>query len=148
MPATLIDTNVWLAISFDAHPGHALARQAFQDSPGSDHWLWCRATQQSYLRLMATPALHRAYGSPALSNRDARASLEILLAHPRVLVADEPAEVSDLWLQLADHQRPAPKLWMDAYLAAVAIQGGWRLLSFDRDFERFCNAGLQLTPLR
>ena len=72
MPATLIDTNVWLAISFDAHPGHALARQAFQDTPGSDHWLWCRATQQSYLRLMATPALHRAYGSPALSNRDAR----------------------------------------------------------------------------
>ena len=50
MPATLIDTNVWLAISFDAHPGHALARQAFQDTPGSDHWLWCRATQQSFLR--------------------------------------------------------------------------------------------------
>ena len=63
-------------------------------------------------------------------------------------MADEPADVSDLWLQLADHQRPAPKLWMDAYLAAVAIQGGWRLLSFDRDFKRFCNAGLQLTPLR
>ena len=52
--------------------------------------------------------------TPALSNRDARASLEILLAHPRVLVADEPANVSDLWPQLADHQRPVPKLWMDA----------------------------------
>ena len=147
MTATLIDTNVWLAICFQAHPSHALARQAFQDIRGSDHWLWCRATQQSYLRLMATPALHRAYGSPALSNRDARASLEILLDHPRILVADEPADVSNLWLQLADHHRPAPKLWMDAYLAAVAIQGGWRLLSLDRDFERFCNAGLQLTPL-
>jgi predicted nucleic acid-binding protein len=97
---------------------------------------------------MATPALHRAYGSPPLSNRDARASLEILLAHPRILIADEPAGVSELWLQLADHQRPAPKLWMDAYLAAVAIQGGWRLLSLDQDFERFCSAGLQLTPLR
>ena len=36
---------------------------------------------------------------------------------------------------------------MGAYLAAVAIQGGWRLLSLDRDFERFCNVGLQLTPL-
>ena len=147
MPATLIDTNVWLAISFDAHPAHGLARRAFQNCPSSDHWLWCRATQQSYVRLMATPALHRAYGSPALSNRDARASLEILLAHPRILVADEPADVSELWLQLADHQRPAPKLWMDAYLAAMAIQGGWRLLSLDRDFERFCSAGLQLTPL-
>jgi uncharacterized protein len=37
---------------------------------------------------------------------------------------------------------------MDAYLAAVAIQGGWRLLSLDQDFERFCSAGLQLMPLR
>ena len=147
MTATLIDTNVWLAISFQAHPSHALARQAFQDIRGSDHWLWCRATQQSYLRLMATPALHRAYGSPPLSNRDARASLEILLDHPRILVADEPAGVSELWLQLADHPRPAPKLLMDAYLAAVAIQGGWELLSLDRDFERFCRVGLKLIAL-
>jgi uncharacterized protein len=59
-----------------------------------------------------------------------------------------PAAQQPLWLQLADHQRPAPKLWMDAYLAAVAIQGGWRLLSLDQDFERFCSAGLQLMPLR
>ena len=27
--------------------------------------------------------------------------------------------------------------WTDAYLAAVAIANGWRLVSFDRDFERF-----------
>ena len=147
MPARLIDTNVWLAISFQAHPSHALARQAFQNSPNSDHWLWCRATQQSYLRLMATPALHRAYGSPPLSNRDARASLDVLLAHTRILVADEPAGVSELWLQLADHPRPAPKLWMNAYLAAVAIQGGWELLSLDRDFESFCRVGLKLIAL-
>ena len=25
----------------------------------------------------------------------------------------------------------------DAYLAAVAMANGWRLVSFDRDFERF-----------
>jgi len=28
-------------------------------------------------------------------------------------------------------------LCTDAYLAALAIANGWRLVSFDRDFERF-----------
>ena len=34
-----------------------------------------------------------------------------------------------------------PRLCTDAYLAALAIANGWRLVSFDRDFERF--QGLQ-----
>ena len=29
------------------------------------------------------------------------------------------------------------RLCTDAYLAALAISNGWRLVSFDRDFERF-----------
>jgi predicted nucleic acid-binding protein len=29
------------------------------------------------------------------------------------------------------------RLCTDAYLAALAIANGWRLVSFDRDFERF-----------
>jgi predicted nucleic acid-binding protein len=33
---------------------------------------------------------------------------------------------------------------MDAYLAAVAIAGGWRLISFDRDFRSFQPQGLDL----
>ena len=31
------------------------------------------------------------------------------------------------------HQLP-PRLCTDAYLAALAIANGWRLVSFDRDF--------------
>jgi uncharacterized protein len=33
------------------------------------------------------------------------------------------------------------RLCTDAYLAALAMANGWRLVSFDRDFERF--QGLQ-----
>jgi predicted nucleic acid-binding protein len=39
---------------------------------------------------------------------------------------------------------PAP-LCTDAHLAALEIANGWRLVSFDRDFERI--AGLQRLPL-
>ena len=39
-----------------------------------------------------------------------------------------------------------PRLCTDAYLAALAIANGWRLVSFDRDFERF--EGLERLALR
>lgn len=32
--------------------------------------------------------------------------------------------------------RLPPRLCTDAYLAALAIANGWRLVSFDRDFAR------------
>jgi predicted nucleic acid-binding protein len=37
------------------------------------------------------------------------------------------------------------RLCTDAHLAALAIANGWRLVSFDRDFERF--EGLVRLPL-
>jgi predicted nucleic acid-binding protein len=36
---------------------------------------------------------------------------------------------------------------MDAYLAAVAIAGGWRFLTLDRDCLAFCPDGLQFELL-
>jgi len=30
-----------------------------------------------------------------------------------------------------------PRLWTDAYLAALSMSAGLRLVTFDRDFERF-----------
>jgi predicted nucleic acid-binding protein len=38
-----------------------------------------------------------------------------------------------------------PRLCADADLAALVIANRWRLVSFDRDFERF--AGLERLPL-
>ena len=37
------------------------------------------------------------------------------------------------------------RLCTDAHLAALAIANGWRLVSFDRDFDRF--EGLEWLPL-
>ena len=39
-----------------------------------------------------------------------------------------------------------PRLCTEAYLAALAIANGWRLVRFDRDFERF--EGLERLALR
>ena len=57
-------------------------------------------------------------------------------------MARVPAEASAL---LCSGELP-PRLCTDAYLAALAIANGWRLVSFDRDFERF--EGLERLVLR
>ena len=42
---------------------------------------------------------------------------------------------------------PSPKHWMDAYLAAFAMRGGQRLVTFDRAYRQFETAGLDLLLL-
>lgn len=148
MPASLIDPWVWLALSFEAHPCHRQTRQALLDATPDHPWLWCRATQQSFLRLASTPTLLSAYGAPTATNRDAFNALQALSTLPQVAVVEEAPNLMACWMNLACLDQAAPKRWLDAYLAAMAITGGWRLVTLDRDFRGFVNDGLDLQLLQ
>ena len=54
-----------------------------------------------------------------------------------VNLATAEANGWDLYHQLLRSGEVPARLCTDAYLAAVAMANGWRLVSFDRDFERF-----------
>jgi len=41
----------------------------------------------------------------------------------------------------------SPRLWTDAYLAAFASSGGYRLVSFDRDFAQFEGLNVRLLAI-
>lgn len=145
--ACLLDTNIWLALTFDSHPGHRTASSAIalaENRPA----VFCRATQQSFLRLLSTPALARQYGSGDLTNDDALELFDRFIASPHVEYRDEPAGLFTLWRQLAGRPVTAPKAWMDAYLAAFAIAGGLKLITLDNDFTAYQTAGLNLLTLQ
>lgn len=144
MPAALFDTNVWLAALFTTHPFHAQAQQALQNASASAPAVWCRATEQSFLRLATTPALLTAYGAQGMNNRDALHALDALQALPQVSTLDEAPGTLALWRQLAARDTASPKVWMDAYLAAFAVAGGLRMVTLDRDFNQFAPQGLNL----
>ena len=147
MPGSLFDTNVWLAAIFPTHPFHARAQQALQQATPALPAVWCRSTQQSFLRLATTPTLLKAYGAEGMTNRDALVVLDTLQALPQVALREEPPGVFALWCQLAGADAASPKVWMDAYLAAFAITGGLRLVTLDRDFRTFVPQGLDLVML-
>ena len=147
MPGSLFDTNVWLAAIFPTHPFHARAQQAIQQATPALPAVWCRSTQQSFLRLATTPTLLKAYGAEGMTNRDALVVLDTLQALPQVALREESPGVFALWCQLAGADTASPKVWMDAYLAAFAITGGLTLVTLDRDFRNFVPQGLNLLML-
>ena len=147
MPGSLFDTNVWIAAVFTTHASHQKAQTALRDATPAAPAVFCRATQQSFLRLATTPVLLKAYGAEGFTNRDALVAMNALLSLPQVCEREEPPGTIALWHRLASRDTAAPKVWMDAYLAAVALGGGLRMVTFDQDFKAFRAQGLDLVLL-
>jgi len=147
MPGALFDTNVWLAAVFTTHPFHVLAQNALQRATPAEPAVFCRATEQSFLRLASTPSLLKLYGAEGLTNRDALLALNALQGLRQVCVRDEPRGALPLWHALSARDSASPKVWMDAYLAAFATAGGLRMVTPDRDFKNFVPHGLDLILL-
>jgi predicted nucleic acid-binding protein len=97
--------------------------------------------------LLTTPAICSAYGCSLITNREAWAKYEELLALPQVVWLPEPVGIESEWSQCAAVGSASPKVWMDAYLAAFAITGGLNFVSLDKDFIRLQPRGLQLELL-
>jgi toxin-antitoxin system PIN domain toxin len=149
MPAvvSLYDTGIWVALSFSSHPFHAKARAVFERADSSRPAAFCRATQTSFLRLLTTSTICSAYGCSPITNREAWAKYEELLALPQVVWLPEPVGIESEWSQCAAVGSASPKVWMDAYLAAFAITGGLNFVSLDKDFIRLQPRGLNLELL-
>ncbi|MHB8450797.1 MAG: PIN domain-containing protein [Mycobacteriales bacterium] len=87
---------------------------------------------------MSNAAVLAPYGNPPLTNREAWGVYEALLADDRVaFVAAEPSGLESCWTEFALQDGASPKLWMDAYLAAFATAGGYRLVTTDVAFRQF-----------
>lgn len=145
--ATLFDSGVWLALTFPSHPHHSLALAAQAGATAKDPACFCRATQQSFLRLATTPAILKANRAQGLTNRDALQLVTTLMQHPAIGFLDEPPGIEALWHSLACLDSASPKVWMDAYLAAFAIRRNTGFVTLDRDFQKFEKHGLDLRLL-
>lgn len=134
----LCDSSFWLALSLSPHVHHRAARAWFEAQSRASSIAFCRATQLTYLRLLTTRAVVAPYGLEPLSCREAWEAYDALTADYRVfLIRDEPPGLDRRWRSFSEARSPSPKLWMDAYLAASAVTGGYRLVTFDRGFAQF-----------
>ena len=141
----LCDSNVWLALSLSTHVHHKAARDWFEAVPDPGSVLFCRATQQTFLRLLTNASVLSPYGNPPLTNRQAWEAYHALLADDRIVFrSEEPAGLEALWRRFAVRGTASPKLWMDGYLAAFALAGGYRMVTTDTAFKQFAGLDLEL----
>lgn len=138
-PGYLFDTNVWVALVFESHPLHAAATGALMAASPERKACFCRSTQQSFLRLISSENMARQYGVRPLGNREAFAFLESFMGRPNVGFRDEPPNLLPRWKGYADLTTSSPKRWMDAYLAAFAVEAGLELVSADTAFSAFAD---------
>jgi uncharacterized protein len=141
----LCDSNIWLALVLSKHRHHAAAREWLGTIEDPSSVLFCRATQQSFLRLLTNASVLRPYGNPPLTNREAWSTYAALLTDDRIDFVAEPPGVEPLWKDLATRGTASPKLWMDAYLAAFSLAGRYRMVTTDAAFRQF--RGLDLLVL-
>jgi predicted nucleic acid-binding protein len=85
-------------------------------------------------------------GTSALNPTEASELLEAFCRQPGVELANTEHGGWEVFHQLLRTGELPTRLCTDAYLAALAIAHGWRMVSFDRDFERFAQLELLLLP--
>ena len=144
----LPDINVWLALAVQEHPHHQAALRYWATAQaertregaaaaraGSGSRLWfCRVTMLGLVRLLCQP---KAVGPGALDTLAAWTLYAQYRALPHIGLLPEPEGCDDALRALVGAGPLPPRLWTDAYLAALSVSAGLRLVTFDRDFERF-----------
>lgn len=144
-PMILCDSNIWLALALSRHSWHTSALGWFDRITEPNTVCFCRATQQAFLRLLTSAAVLAPFGNPPLTNQQAWSHYESLLDDDRIMMQErEPAGLERHWKTFALRDISSPKLWMDAYLAAFALSGGYRLVTIDKAFAQFDGLDLVL----
>lgn len=127
------DINVWLALTFQSHGSHSKAKR-WIDSIDSETIVFCRQTQQGFLRLATN---EKAFGEDAVTMKAAWGLYEEIRSDSRVAFFPEPEEVEIAWKERTGLNARSPKLWNDGWLAAFAIKHSLELVTFDKGFTQF-----------
>lgn len=132
-----LDVNVWLALSYRSHAFHGVASAYWQSACESGQPMWfSRSTMMGLVRLLVQPAV---MGRDAMSLPQALEVYRQWMATPGVaLLPDPPGFEETLARWVGGVTEPMPgRLWTDLCFAATAEAAGLRMVTFDRDFERF-----------
>ena len=135
----LLDVNVWLALAIEEHPHHRTATSYWAGHAGTARF-FCRVSAMSLVRLLTHPKL---MAEKPLALAKAWSLYRAFAELPDVAMLREPDGL-DVELGALVTHKLSPRLFTDAYFAALARCAGVRLVTFDRDFQRFD----RLTTLR
>lgn len=133
----LSDVNVLLALAAERCRQHVAVRAWWERLSPDETLHICRPVQMGLLRLLCTEAV---MGPDSLTLAQAWSVYARMLASGRFSFVLEPPRLDATWASFCRPFGASPKVAMDAYLAAFAVAGEYRLVTLDRAFAQF--AGL------
>ena len=137
------DINVWLALAYDRHLHHSVAKQWFESLERDAQLFICRFVQMGFVRLLTTAAVMGA--DQAMTQSQAWEVYDRCMAQGRTTFLEEPVGIERCFRALSQEKRPAPKDWADSYLAAFAAEAGLCLVTFDQGLSKKCEGAILLT---
>ncbi len=144
----LLDLNAWLALFLEGHSQHAIARHWYEaETLAPSDLNFCRPTEMGFLRLLTQQRVMLACGLDAFTNDEAVEFLTQAQRDEAIGFVGEAPGTRALWLALSRNGQASPKIWMDAYLAALAITQDMELVTFDQGFRNYQGSGLNLQLL-
>jgi len=132
MSRSFPDVNVWFALAVADHPHHPPAVAWWNEE--STVAGFSRLTQLGLLRLLTTAA---AMGGLPLTNEEAWDVYYGFLTDSRVRIFPELPALDNLFRSFSGLRQAAPKVWVDAYLAAHAAANEAILVTFDEAFTHY-----------
>lgn len=132
--AFLVDVNLVFPLLYAGHEHSAGASRWLERQAEEQQVLLCRIVQMGTLRLLTNARLMK---DEALSPQEAWEVWDSLWTDPRFARVDEPPRLEGTWRALARDLPRGRCADTDSYLAAFALAGGHRLVTFDRGFRRF-----------
>lgn len=121
-----MQTSGWLCSSRHVHSEKA---RAWFEEAGEEQFLFCRFTQITVLRLLATEKI---MGRDTKSMSEAWGLWDRVSADDRIVFLPEPEDIEREFRSRSRLSSPSPKVWADAYLLAFASVAGLRLITFDQ----------------
>ncbi|MGA8870967.1 MAG: TA system VapC family ribonuclease toxin [Candidatus Acidiferrales bacterium] len=127
------DINVWVALTYDRHVHHVIARRWFEGLEPTARLFFCRITQLGLLRLLSAEVI---MGPDQVKNQqEAWTAYDRWLEDERIEMLEEPGGLEAHFRALTRSPHAAPKEWADSYLAAFAISSRLTIVTFDRSFR-------------
>ena len=123
------DINVWVALTYEGHVHHAVAREWFEAVDQDSSLVFCRFTQLGLLRLLTAEAVMR---DEVMNQQEAWRAYDQWQGDERVDFVDEPPGLEVRFRTMTRSRQAAPKDWADSYLAAFAATSQLTLVTFDQ----------------
>ena len=136
----LPDVNFWLALTFEVHAHHRIAKAWFEKAE-PDSCAFCRLTQQGFLRLATNPVVFK---DETVTMDTAWSCYDSLLEDERVYFIRETEGLEQAWRAYTMIRSYSHRIWNDAYLAALAQTVNFEIITFDKGFKEYKEAKVTL----